>query len=59
MADRPKLLGVEQEPSVPVAQLRAAVALLSPDEMTPTAKRMLLSICDQHTPDSGDDLAAR
>jgi Cys-tRNA synthase (O-phospho-L-seryl-tRNA:Cys-tRNA synthase) len=36
------------EPSIPVAQIRAAVALLGAEEMTPTAKRMLLSICDQY-----------
>lgn len=51
MPDQPP--GLSGEPSIPVAQIRAAVALLSPDEMTPTAKRMLLSICDQH--DTGTD----
>jgi hypothetical protein len=33
---------------VPVERLRAAIRLLGPGEMTPTAKRMLESICDEH-----------
>lgn len=39
---------------VPVAQLRAAIRLLYPDEMTPQAKRVLESICEEHeTEDDG------
>jgi DNA (cytosine-5)-methyltransferase 1 len=35
---------------VPVPRLRATVALLSPDEITPTAQRLLLRLCDEHQP---------
>lgn len=38
----------ESSGHVPVEQLRALIALLWPDEITPTARRMLLSVCDQH-----------
>lgn len=34
--------------AVPTEQLRALVNLLSPDEITPTASRMLLAAADQH-----------
>lgn len=33
---------------VPPAQLRAAVRMLFPEEMTPQAKRVLENICDQY-----------
>jgi hypothetical protein len=35
---------------VPVPRLRALVAFLSPDEITPTAQRLLLRLCDEHQP---------
>lgn len=41
-------------PSVPVGRIRALVALLSPDEMTPTAKRMFLAVCDEHDREDED-----
>ena len=34
-------------PGVPVGQVRAALTLLSPDEVTPTALRILTALCDQ------------
>ena len=34
--------------AVPTEQLRALVNLLWPDEITPTARRMLLAAADQH-----------
>jgi hypothetical protein len=33
-----------------IAQLRACIRLLYPEEMTPTAKRMLEKILDAHDP---------
>lgn len=36
--------------AVPVEQLRAAIRLLWPDEITPAAKRLLEQICDEHDP---------
>lgn len=36
---------------IPVEQLRAAIRLLYPDEMTPNAKRVLESICEEHDSD--------
>jgi hypothetical protein len=40
--------------AVPVPRLRATVALLSPDEITPTAQRLLLRLCDEHQPATAD-----
>lgn len=34
--------------AVPVNQLRAAIALIGAEDMTPTAKRVLESVCEQH-----------
>lgn len=34
--------------SVPAARIRAMVKLLGPEEMTPTAVRFLLEICDEY-----------
>lgn len=45
MADRGAGTGV-----IEVERIRAAIRLLYPDEMTPTAKRMLESICDEPMP---------
>jgi hypothetical protein len=39
---------------IPAARLRAAVELLSPDEITPTAQRLLLRLCDEHQPAPAD-----
>jgi hypothetical protein len=36
--------------AVPVPRLRALVAFLSPDEITPSAQRLLLRLCDEHQP---------
>lgn len=33
---------------VPTARIRAAINLLYPEEMTPTAKRILKTICDEY-----------
>lgn len=33
---------------VPTLRIRAAIKLLGPAEMTPTAKRMLERICDEY-----------
>jgi hypothetical protein len=40
--------------AVPAARLRALVAFLSPDEITPTAQRLLLRLCDEHPPATTD-----
>jgi hypothetical protein len=36
------------ESAVPVERLRAMIRLLWPDEITPTAKRQLESLCEQY-----------
>lgn len=54
MAADAEIAALKAERGVPVEQLRAAVLLLGPQEMTPTAKRVLLSICDQHDPKAED-----
>lgn len=38
---------------VPVDQLRALIRLLWPAEITPTAKRHLEALCDQHDTANG------
>jgi hypothetical protein len=41
---------------VPVEHLRAMIRLLSPDHMTPTAKRYLESLCEQYdAPESAEE----
>lgn len=47
----------DNAPSVPSQRLRSAIRLLFPEEMTPMAKRVLESICDEaesaeHEPDN-------
>lgn len=42
---------------VPTARLRAAIDLLGPDELTPTAARILRALCDEH--DTGHDGTSR
>ena len=37
------------EPSVPAARLQAVIKLLYPEEMTPTAKRMLERVIAEYT----------
>lgn len=44
--EAPKLR--KEAPAVPVGQLRSAIKLLWPEEMTPYAKRLLEQICEQH-----------
>ena len=34
--------------AVPVEQLKAMIRLLWPEEITPTAKRQLEKLCEQH-----------
>lgn len=39
---------IDTEPAVPVERLRAVIALLTPEEMTPTAERILSMLCDEY-----------
>ena len=41
--------------TIPVAQLRAMIKLLSPGELTPTAKRQLTLLCDEGPDGAGDE----
>jgi hypothetical protein len=43
------------DPQIPAAQIRAAIDLLSPDEMTPHATRLLQGICNQHDPPDAEE----